>query len=137
MCNRAQFCEAVKRHIGVPYRHQGRNAFGLDCVGMVAASIKALGFNGYTDSNDYSKLPNDSRLLSHLDAQFIRLKNKDAFENGDILVFKIFDIAQHMGVYMDGQLIHATQESKFVVAVGFDARWQKRHVHTYTLKEFL
>lgn len=137
MINRDLFLYHVNKLIGTPYKHQGRNRFGLDCAGLIIYASLLSEFVGYIDSNQYSKLPNGFKLLEHLDQQAIRLREKDSFENGDVLVFNVIKDPHHLGVYDNGFLIHSTQESNKVVKVNFDQRWRERHTYSYTLKEFL
>lgn len=137
MITRDDFVNYALTLQGVQYRHQGRNEFGLDCLGIVVMCIQHFGFKGYQDNANYSPNVNGLVFKKALDEQAIVLLNKDAYQKGDMFLLEMNRQPQHIAIYIGGgKILHATQESGKVCVVGFDTRWQARHRFTYTLKEF-
>jgi cell wall-associated NlpC family hydrolase len=53
--------DSARQLVGAPYRHQGRDASGVDCIGFLAATFAALGVDhpayiGVRDDLNYGRL---------------------------------------------------------------------------------
>lgn len=59
--------QAAMRYVGVPFKHQGRTEKGLDCVGLLALSMRDC---GYVAENipTYGQQPRDGKLRAALEA---------------------------------------------------------------------
>ena len=83
---RIQVVEAARRHLGVPWRHQGRSELGIDCVGLLVVVARELGLSEY-DLQGYDRRPNPGSFLQHFEAWgALRIRIADALP-GDTLVF--------------------------------------------------
>ena len=63
---RAQVVDAARKWLGTPWRHQGRNTHGIDCVGLVVVVCKGLGISSYDDTG-YGRDPDPHKFLPHFD----------------------------------------------------------------------
>ena len=61
---REQVVAEARKWLDVPWRHQGRNAHGVDCVGLVVMVCSALGLSTYDDTG-YGRDPDPHRFLPH------------------------------------------------------------------------
>ncbi len=88
----------TRRMVGWPYLYQGRNEFGVDCVGLLVLMGRALGMEVH-DSRTYGRFPAAGDLLKFIrknDAVLVRPK---AMAVADLVVFN--DARTHVGVVTD------------------------------------
>lgn len=105
--------------LGAPWRHLGRNAAGLDCIGLVLVAARAAGV-ALLDPAPYAREPSSHLLrvglAAHLDAVPI-----DAVLPGDVLVFNMGIYAAHVGLagvhpaYRVPSVVHALLPRRRVV----------------------
>ena len=126
----AAFVAAARAYVGTPFRHQGRDHLGLDCIGLVVCAARDAGYT-LTDRTDYPRDPNG--LLSvELARQF------DAVETaapGDILLMRFRGEPQHVAILAGATLIHGYASIGRVVEHGLDVKWRRRIVQAYRLRE--
>ena len=115
---RDQIVAEARSWIGVPWRHQGRNRSGVDCVGLAIAVSRALGvLPNHADKVGYSRLPT-LYLLVETAAVWMRKKTGPDFDDrqpGDIVFLRPNDTyawPSHLGILtrlQDGELglVHA------------------------------
>jgi len=65
---KAEFVEAARSYLGVPFRHLGRNRNGLDCVGLVLCAAHDVGLLGGIDYTTYDRIP-DGKMLREIDSR--------------------------------------------------------------------
>ena len=111
MADRAQVVASARGLVGARWRHQGRSARGVDCVGLVVLVCRELGLSGY-DSVAYGRDPDPRRFLGHFtDGGAIRINPRDA-QDGDIILFHQQGYPCHVGLRTtrDGApwVVHAT-----------------------------
>jgi len=96
--------ERARAFVGTPFRPQGRDANGLDCVGVILATFEIA-----SDAlrRDY-RLRGDhhSELLKGLNGQFRRVA-KAQLRPGDVMMLKIADEQFHLAVRTNQGFVHA------------------------------
>lgn len=118
MTTRQDIVAAAKNWVGVPYRHMGRNHYGVDCVGLIIKVAHDVGLTTY-DTTNYPKRPKAADLLREM-RNYLQQVPKGEAGPGDILVIAAPSSPVHMGVLeVDerGQswLIHAYAPARKVV----------------------
>jgi cell wall-associated NlpC family hydrolase len=113
--------------VGVPFRHQGRDRRGIDCVGLPIVVMQALGaIRPDFEATDYPRLPYRDQLLQGI----LRHCNPvPAPIPGCLVAIKWRRTLAHVAIYSNtGTLIHALQRNGAVVEHGFRGRWLSRLV---------
>lgn len=113
-----QVVRAARQYVGVPYRHQGRDAVsGLDCLGLVIAVARDIGHDVTLDRTDYERITDGVELRDKLlDSG---MTEGSLPEPGDVvqICFRGLDgYGQHVGIVADGahelHLIHAYERAR-------------------------
>lgn len=97
-----RFVRAALAYIGAPYRHQGRNRNGLDCVGLVVCALHDAGL--LTDEQfaeiprDYPGDPRGWDLVQALRKYTRRLRAISDAREGDILTVRYSAEPQHLAI---------------------------------------
>lgn len=131
MIEPAQVVTEARRWLGVPYVHQGRTVYGVDCVGLVLCVRHSIvpwaALEG--ELRNYARHPQDGLLVERVQAHCHRL---DAPEDGAMILIRWPKTAHasHVALYAGGNLIHAYQRARKVVETGFRAHWL-RNAHSY------
>lgn len=109
---------AARRHIGTPWRHQGRlPGAALDCAGLVIVVARELGLiNAEWDVADYGRQP-DGTLLRLCDSM---MQRQPDLQTGRVILLSIARDPQHMGIVGDYRhggfsIIHAASAAGRVV----------------------
>jgi cell wall-associated NlpC family hydrolase len=113
---------AAREWIGVPFRHQGRNRAGIDCVGLPIVIGQSLGiFDQRFDVANYD------RLASPQLAARVREHCTPAPEAapGTLIVIAWSKIAAHVAICTGETMIHAYESVGRVVEHGYRGRWIK------------
>jgi len=127
---REQWIAEIRSWIGVPWRHQGRNRYGVDCIGLVIASAHALRLTEF-DFRAYGRVPIGDLLLRVCDEQMVR---KSKAQPGDVLVMRLRKYPQHFAVLVaPGRIVHARGEDGKVVETFLPEQWARRIVANYAL----
>lgn len=139
MIDTAALIAAARSLLGVPFKHQGRNEFGLDCIGLVTLAMERAGaprvhVPGVTTSPNYSRRvqPNVLELLEkHLCG---RLAEPVA---GSLIVFWFRADPQprhHALMTESGTFVHANQAGpkplRRVTETPLRGQWQ-RDAHSF------
>ena len=127
----ADFIAAARSYVGVPFRHQGRTRHGVDCIGLVVCAARDIGIT-LADRTDYARDPN-GLLPLEMARQFAPVESPQA---GDILLMRFRGEPQHVAILAGETLIHSYASIGRVVEHGLDAKWRRRIVAAYRLKEF-
>lgn len=136
MSNADAFVAAARSYLGVPFRHQGRDRHGLDCLGLLVCVARDCGLRkdgallSDWDETDYGHTPDAWRLWNGLHQL---LQPVEFRQPGDVVLMRIDGAAQHLGLVgdysgNDVSLIHAYAPSRKVVEHRLDADWQNRIV---------
>ena len=121
----------AREWVGSPFKHQGRQRVGVDCIGLVVGVMRELGLDPY-DEDGYPTQP-DGRLEKTLASL---LEPCDVTE-GALLLFRIRRDPQHVGICTGEGVIHAYSGIGKVVEHGLDDFWSKRLIKAYKLPEVL
>lgn len=96
-------------YVGTPFRHQGRSASGIDCIGLL---VKAFAPNIH-DVNDYPER-GSHRLLREVQAQ-MKLVNGPARGRAVVLMRRGAPGPRHVGVCTSTtHMVHACAIAGFV-----------------------
>ncbi|MGE5530405.1 MAG: NlpC/P60 family protein [Patescibacteria group bacterium] len=103
----------IEDFLGIPYRLNGRDRNGMDCVGLVVMYLRSLGIN----VPDGDGRPVDAnwrrdgreRIQAWLDAHARRVDVPGA---GDIVFFIIPGGTVHLGVMVDGESVLHIMEDR-------------------------
>jgi hypothetical protein len=123
--------DEARRWLGVPYVHQGRSRFGVDCIGLpiCVRSTIAPWPQSQTEVTNYGRRPKDGLLLDRIASHCTRIREP---EEGCVILIKWprdKDPA-HCGIYSQGNIIHAYSRALCVVETGHRAHWL-RDTHSY------
>ena len=111
--------------VGVPFRHQGRDRTGVDCVGlpiMVLQRLTALPAD--FEILNYPRTPYQGNLEQRLIAHCTRLPTPVP---GCLIALKWHRTLAHVAIYTDTDtLIHALERHRAVIEHGFRGLWRSR-----------
>jgi cell wall-associated NlpC family hydrolase len=97
MITRAAVVAEARNWVDVKWRHQGRNANGVDCVGLIVMVCQTLGLSDY-DSTNYGRDPDPMKFLPHFtNGGAVRINPKDA-KDGDLVIFRQDKFPCHSGI---------------------------------------
>lgn len=117
---------AARAFLGVPWKHQGRDRLGIDCIGLVVSCLRECG-HVPPDRTDYGRDPN-GELVAALVANCTQVP----MQEGAIALVRYGPELRHVGIIGSGHdgltLIHADSHQRRVVEHPIDARWRKRIV---------
>jgi cell wall-associated NlpC family hydrolase len=116
----ARVIEEARSWVGVPFRHQGRDYSGIDCVGLPIVVGQSLGlFDQRLDIANYGRLPTGElveRLREHC-------RPIPRAVPGALVVIAWTKLAAHVAVFTGETLIHAYESVGRVVEHGYRGRW--------------
>ena len=120
---------------GIPFKHNGRDYDGVDCLGIVYLYLKEQGIyfpkddGKEIDEQWYNQSPR--RLLKGLNKHFKKVKEPQA---NDILLFKLKGKLRHIGVMIDHhRFLHIRKGKRS--SIERLSKWQTRLHSTYRSKE--
>lgn len=87
------FVAAARGFLGAPWVHQGRTERGMDCVGLVVLSMRAIGIDAPLKA-DYGRLQDYRQARRYLEQFCDRVGSP---EIGDIVLFKTTQML-HMAI---------------------------------------
>jgi cell wall-associated NlpC family hydrolase len=118
--------EEARRWVGVPFRHQGRDRNGVDCVGLPIVVLQALGAvpEGF-EILDYPRHPFTGDLKQRILKHCTPLPG---FVPGCLVGIKWQRTLAHVAIYTHADtLIHALENRKTVIEHGFRGLWRTRY----------
>lgn len=122
---RADFLQAVRSYLGVPFRHQGRDRRGLDCAGLPTVAAQDCGAM-IADELHYATNPDPTVMRVGIDQHFGYVP-KTAVIPGDLLWLRWHPRAEptHLLVVAgEGRVIHADgRRAMAVVEVHLPVTW--------------
>jgi hypothetical protein len=125
---RTAFVAAARTFDKVRWRHQGRDARGVDCAGLVIVSLIAVGRNP-VDAIGYGKIPYRGMLEELIERNLgDPLPLRQDMREGDVVLLKFTGEPCHVGIitdYLYGgfSLLHAYASNRCVVEHRFNASW--------------
>lgn len=139
--NTQQLKEEIIMHarsmIGTPFRHAGRDQFGIDCVGVLLVSLHKTGLTKWDDVS-YSRSIDPVRLRNEI-LIFCNEAEKDhEIDIADVLIFNVLGVPQHAALVTDmGDhlgIIHSNESLGFVTEHRLDEKWLNRLHSVYVWK---
>lgn len=122
----------ARKHIGVPFRHQGRNpSTGLDCIGLAVRVLVDLGFT-LPDITNYDREPNPQMMGAAIEPHLSRIDEIDILP-GCVLWMKFIREPMHIAIVTDVGMIHAYGTVGRVVEHGIDKKWSRRIYMAYRI----
>jgi cell wall-associated NlpC family hydrolase len=115
------------RLVGVPFLHQGRSVYGVDCIGAIALAASNAGLDperatGLKDTRDYGRAATPL-LLDMVSRSCVRVRD---VEPGLLVLFRFPDEVdpQHFAILTDkGTIVHADARQGRVVEHGYRGLW--------------
>ena len=117
----ASLVDAARSFVGVPFLHQGRTRQGLDCVGLIIASLTKVGVIYYEEPPTYSRLPSGDSLIAPLREYCAEASEE---EPGAIVAIRFRREITHVGLLTGTTIIHAYEGVRKTVEHGYDRRWR-------------
>jgi cell wall-associated NlpC family hydrolase len=141
--HRTAFIAAARSLLGVRYRHQGRTARGVDCVGLCIYGLAQIGIQ-CEDMFGYDTRPDGVTLQANVEKHLG--PPTDNWKPGDIVLFRWHEkngtvYSNHVGI-LSGvtpyspkrwTLLHSYGPEKRVTEHTLAAPWDRRVVAVYSL----
>lgn len=114
----------ARQWLNVPFRHQGRDGHGIDCVGLPIVVCRSLGLIGPEyDIANYGRLPS-AELLMRLQVHCTPLPpSKPLATPGALIVIAWSRLAAHVAICTGETMIHAYERVGRVIEHGYRGRW--------------
>jgi len=130
---RSKVVEEASKWIDIPFRHQGRNALGVDCCGVVIKTGQNLGLTTY-DTTNYHRRTSGEQFIHHFrDAGLIEVSKRD-LKPGMVLVTTDDNFPCHCGIVVmkRGQLhmLHAYLSRRKVVVEPLE-HWKSKIIAAF------
>lgn len=135
---RVEFIAAARTMLRVPFRHTGRTERGVDCVGLVAVALAAVG-RTVADRRDYGRSPVRDGLREVLVEHFGEPVTE--MEPGDVALMRWHmdgevHLFNHVGIVTDYPLgglalLHALHSNREVVEHRLAGPWPRRIVEAW------
>ena len=103
---------AARGMLGVRFRAQGRDADGVDCVGLAACALGAGGYAGVVPRGYALRGGDPGRVAALLDAGLVR---SDGAGAGDLLLCASAPGQLHLAIRVAGGVVHADAGLRRVV----------------------
>lgn len=137
--------EAARRYVGTPFHWSGRDEHGVDCAGLLLASLRDLGWTDWAPSNYGRHIQPDAltaalnRFCDRVDTNCpVTLYNTEGAvmaAAGDILLFAVGGQPQHLAIANGrGGMIHTHEGVGRVVEQPIDSGWMRRLVGVWRWK---
>jgi cell wall-associated NlpC family hydrolase len=124
---RDEIITAARGYIDVPWRHRGRTATGVDCIGLVCVVGDQFDIP-YEDIDGYSRSP-DGRFVDHV-RKFMIYRDPQVVAPGCAVILRDSHQPCHIGIITEkfGKpwLLHASLQKRKVVEEEWDSYWQSR-----------
>lgn len=134
MATGQQIVDSARAWVGTKWKHQGRTADGLDCVGLLIVVARDLKIAHY-DATNYGHSPTWDVLRGHLLNHCYQVQVSRR-QPGDILVMAFEGDPQHTAILTErGTVIHAVAKWRKVVEHQLDDEWRRRIRLAYRIKE--
>lgn len=128
-----QLVTQARTWVGVPFHHQGRNRFGVDCVGFPECVLRELGElpEGFRVRLDYGRLPRRQDLVEGLR----KWCEPSGVIPGALLLIKWERVPypSHVALYTGETIIHAARQNKGVIEHRYAEPWVSRTVSAWKL----
>lgn len=134
--SRKDIVDHARSLLGVPFKHQGRNALGMDCVGVLIDLAKYLQLDYPGTKQRYNFNPQTYSIRAELEKYLVPVPLEN-MQPGDVVIMCILGNEPHVGILAehDGDLtlIHSYQTVGKIVEHRLDAKWLRRIVGAYSI----
>lgn len=103
---------AARAMLGVRFRAQGRDADGVDCVGLAARALRASGYAGAVPRGYALRGGDPGRVAALLDEELVRTEDECV---GDVLLCASGPGQLHLAIRVAGGVVHADAGLRRVV----------------------
>lgn len=97
---RSAFIAAARSYAGTPFRHRGRSAAGLDCLGLVVLSMRAVGREMH-DRATYGRDPVADGIRAAAFAHFGPPIPLETLQPGDVVLMQWHQQPNHVAIVTD------------------------------------
>ena len=123
---------AARTFDGVPWKDDGRNEKGMDCVGLIIASVRKCGCT-VPDHSGYGNFPGMKKLLATLDIFCETIPTKDA-KPGDIVFMHFGPQPRHVGLITELGVIHSSELYGKVCEHGVNEEFKRKIKRAYRIR---
>ena len=125
---RLAFIAEARSYIGVKFRHQGRSRLGVDCAGLVACCLSAIG-RPFQDRKAYGREPLQQQLRAMVAINFGEPVPLVDARPCDIALMRFRGEPSHVAIladYVYGGLsvVHSFAQVRKVVEHRLDSEWR-------------
>jgi len=125
---------AARKYLGVPWKHQGRNEYGLDCVGLGILVAHDLQYTNF-DFTNYKMDPDPIIMRYYLNQNLVRVRHFKFRKAGDFFYMCFYKHPQHLAIYTsDNTIIHSAAIFGGVVEHSLDDYWKNRIKEVYRFR---
>lgn len=132
--SRDNIVQIAQSYINVPFKHQGRNRRGLDCVGLLVCVASYLKLSDY-DIYDYSRIPRNFDLLQHIERAGAVKISPMLYKHGSFMVFRARRLPMHVAIVSNKNnqrdIIHVYYPRGKVVKEPLGEWWKDRIVGAF------
>ena len=127
---------AIGKYIGIPYRHNGRDLSGVDCLGLIAMFYKDLGIalidgDGAPIAEDWY-VHDPERYERGLES--VGVEADGELQPLDLVYFELGDgVVRHAGIMVSKTHFIHVREGRRVDVSRYRGFWRKHHVGTRRL----
>jgi len=126
-----QVVSQAQTWLGTPWHHQARlKGVGVDCLGLIVGVCNELEIP-VQDYQQYDRFPDGYHLAKELERQLIKKNSQPS--PGDIMLFRISRMPQHLAICTPMGLIHAHQGVMKVVETSMPNHWDTHILGVYQL----
>ena len=121
--------EWINEFLYVPYKVNGRDENGMDCYGLVIAIYERMGITlpDYLPTNNVYAI--SATIRNALDANSHIAQVVDVPAQFDMVVIEHNQYLKHIGIYLNGRVLHTSRATKHSVLESVQAMKMKGMGH--------
>ena len=119
-----QIIETARSWVDVPFQHQGRSRYGVDCIGLVICVFEEFGGFSRVPRPAYPRQVQDAELLRELESRCTRT---DREEPGGLVLIRwpMMEHPTHVAICTGPNIVHAYKRVRRVCEVGYRGQWPR------------
>jgi cell wall-associated NlpC family hydrolase len=127
------YIKEARKYVGTPFKHQGRDKNGMDCIGIITVPLNNIGFFEY-DNINYRRYGLGGEIIEILNKYCYEISIYSKLEPGDILMFSK-GRSQHLAIYTGESIIHANNSVGKVTEHILDDYWMAMVSRVFRYRE--